>query len=57
MERLLMSEPVSHESGVKPIAARLPYDRPQLVRWGKLTDLTYGGGGRRSEPSKRQTRF
>ena len=36
---------------------RKPYDKPRLERWGKLNDLTLGGGGKKTEPSKRMTRF
>lgn len=37
---------------------RAPYQKPRLVRWGTLRELTLGGGGRKNEPStKRDTRF
>lgn len=39
-------------------AARQPYEKPSLNRWGTLRDLTQGGGGKRNEPvTKRKTRF
>ncbi|MGH7470021.1 MAG: hypothetical protein ACRENP_18910 [Longimicrobiales bacterium] len=52
-----MTEPTRPDGEPNTTVTRAPYERPQLTRWGKLTDLTYGGGGRRAEPSKRQTRF
>jgi hypothetical protein len=39
-------------------AAKQPYEKPRLNRWGTLRDLTHGGGGGKSEPvTKRKTRF
>lgn len=39
-------------------AAKQPYEKPSLNRWGTLRDLTQGGGGTKSEPvTKRKTRF
>jgi hypothetical protein len=39
-------------------AAKQPYIKPRINRWGTLRDLTQGGGGRKNEPvTKRKTRF
>lgn len=50
-------EPSNQERPQEPKPTREPYAPPRLARWGTITELTLGGGGRRQEPSKRKTRF
>ena len=46
------------EKDPKPVRERKQYEKPELDRWGKLRDLTHGGGGTKNEPAnKRRTRF
>ncbi len=52
-----MAEQVQAERPPAVVATRLSYQPPRLTRWGKLTELTAGGGGKKSEPSLRKTRF
>jgi len=57
-----MADHDSHKHETEPPKAedppaRLPYQPPRLTRWGTLKELTRGGGGTKSEPSKRRTRF
>jgi hypothetical protein len=52
-----MAEPTGEDHELETTDSRPPYEPPRLVRLGKLTDLTAGGGGKRFEPSKRRTRF
>lgn len=34
------------------------YQKPELIRWGTLRELTLGGGGNKNEPAtKSKTRF
>jgi hypothetical protein len=52
-----MAEQAQPERPPAAAAARLSCQPPRLTRWGKLTELTAGGGGKKSEPSLRKTRF
>ena len=49
---------MKNQSKPEQAAKRKAYEKPKLSRWGKLRDLTHGGGGRNGEPAtKRKTRF
>ncbi len=41
------SQKTDNQTDPKP---RIPYEAPHLIRWGTLTDLTEGGGGKMMEP-------